>query len=148
MGAGPWKFESSRPHHVLSNLGTGPLALARATTPWARASVSPSILIIPPTRTAFPLHGRSLQPDEWVQRAWAQGVILRGFDVVAANDTAIGQLINAVCDGDPSRLCSAKQEDIADLRSMVLINGVTGVEFILCRARKALQNHECSNEYL
>lgn len=48
----------------------------------------------------FPLQGRSLQPDEWVQRAWAEGVILRGFDEVAANDDAVGQLINAVCDGN------------------------------------------------
>jgi len=47
----------------------------------------------------YPVHGSSLQPDEWVQRAWAQGVILRGFDEVAANDDAVGQLIDALCDG-------------------------------------------------
>lgn len=47
----------------------------------------------------YPVHARSLQPDEWVQRAWAQGLILRGFDEVAANDDAVGQFIDAVCDG-------------------------------------------------
>ena len=47
----------------------------------------------------FALHGRALQPDELIQRAWTQGVILRCFEEVAANDDAVGRLIDVMCDG-------------------------------------------------
>ena len=44
---------SSKGHHFRSKLGAVPFALASAATPWTRASVSPSILIISPTLTVF-----------------------------------------------------------------------------------------------